>query len=82
MQRIIWNNIEKEIKLRHPDSLVLQDNLRDQIEQELFLGSKTRWSRILNNSSQPTLHELILISEILKKPVENLVEYKALTPSV
>lgn len=74
MKRIIWNNIEKEIKLLHPDNSELQSELIDEIERELFPESKTRWSRILNNSSQPTIHELIVISAKLNKPADRLIE--------
>ncbi len=75
MNKIIWNNIERAIALKFPQDKEEQRLIKFIICDKVFWQNKTRWTRILNNSSQPTMYELILISDILKKPVESLVEY-------
>jgi hypothetical protein len=74
MSTILWNNIQKEIKLRYPDDITAQQALTSEIEEELFVDRKTRWSRILNNSSQPSLPELIVISQKLSLNPDALIE--------
>lgn len=75
MTTIIWNNIEKEIKLRHPGHKTRQLLLTRSLGELIYEGREKTWTRILNNSSQPTLDELSVIARELGKPMDDLVEF-------
>lgn len=78
---IVWNNIAKEIKLRHPNQKTKQLILTNAIERRVYHERKATWTRILNNSSQPTIPELILISEEIGCTMDKLIESQPIIKS-
>ncbi len=69
---INWILIQRSMEEVHPEQWIADQKAA----LANLLGSKTKATRILANSSQPTTEELMKISEHLEVPMDDLMKKK------
>lgn len=78
MSKIIINEISKFIRLKESEEKAPQPYLTDDIGNQVFPERAKTWTRILNNTSQPTLEEAAHIAHILGKTIDDLFVFESL----
>lgn len=76
MSHILYNDIKKHIVLRYPGRKVKQQALESEIRTDIYKDREKTWTRILNNTSQPTLEEAIGIAQRIGQPMEKLFTFE------
>lgn len=75
MTLVLFNDIQRQINIRHTSSEDRQQVL-DRIRDEVFHSRDKKLTRVLNNTSQPTLEEAAQIAYILGVTIDDLTHFK------
>jgi hypothetical protein len=77
MDRILSNQIIRCIHIHHPGSQATE--VVQRIRTEVYKDREKTFTRVINNTSQPTLLETITIAKIIGTSVEEIIAVELAT---